>query len=120
MTDNQKKWVYIIAGVIAFVLLLLIAKKARETESKVMDNPKTNPLNSPNVILWGKNGYPIVTPAIASLPAEQLNYLTNMPVSLTANIGGLQGIGGLGGFGGDTSVYVPLFGFVGYTDYALY
>ncbi len=120
MTDKQKKIVYIVAGVIAVILLLLIAKRLRENEAGQLQHPHTNPMTQPNSALWGKNGFPMLTPQIANLPAEQLYYTTQMPITLTVNSGAGNSLSGIGGFGGDTSVYVPLFGFVGYTDYALY
>jgi hypothetical protein len=122
MSDNrQKLWVYGIVGAVVFILLILIARRIEAVKnSAITGKPisgglQNNPMFSePNPYLFGKNGYPMVTPDIINLPATQLNFALNNP---SVNMSGWSGAQG---FGGDTSIYVPLFGFVGYTDYALY
>jgi len=123
--NNYQKWGYVITGIIAAIILLLIAKRTHEAQAKASSSSPGYPglqqggiqPGSPawNVITYGGKGLPMANMQTVGLPNIQLRVALNDPY-----VGMGNGWDGALGYGGNTSIYMPLFGFVGYTDYAMY
>lgn len=103
MTEKDKhEWL----GIAAIIIILLVIWLWMRRGKNASQNAAASPL--PATALWGPGGHPFAqgSQGVSENPTIS-EYNVNVPVPSY-------------GYGGNSSVYMPLFGFVGYSSYGTY